>query len=142
MRHDDEIAARELVESWVRREEDNPQPDEPADWPEAAWLYLVRTHPDLRVFAAHCRSCPEAAVRVLATDEEWRVRNRVAMKRNLPKDLFEVFARDEHDGVRQSVASNAKAPLSIVEALSRDPAEHVARVAIYNLQERRRKAAK
>lgn len=117
----------------------------PDDWPLAVWQLLVQEYPDYRFWAAHQVHCPEPIVRRLAIDPDWRVRLRVAQKRNLPADLFPVFAADPDDSIRKAIAAHPKTPLALVEALAKDGEGEVSRVARYNLEIRpaavRRRAA-
>lgn len=114
----------------------------PNDWPLEVWHALAEDYPEHRYWAAHQVHCPEPIVRRLAADPQWRVRNRVAEKRNLAADLFPVLARDRDETVRRAIACNQKAPLELVEELTRDPVESVARVAAYNLEKRQSELAR
>jgi hypothetical protein len=134
--------ARGLIEAWIKEAWQDGALEYstlglPQDWPLEVWQVLVEEYPEHRYWAAHQVHCPEPIVRRLAEDEEWRVRARIAAKRNLPRDLFAVLARDSDEAVRRPIACNQKSPLELVEALTRDPVASVARVAVYNLEKRR-----
>ncbi len=108
----------------------------PVDWPLAVWQLLVQEYPDYRFWAAHQVHCPAPIVRRLAIDPDWRVRLRVAQKRNLPADLFPVFAADPDDSIRKAIAAHPKAPTALVEALAEDGEREVSRLARDNLEVR------
>lgn len=128
---------RAAVRRWLAETEDDPDPPAPAEWTLAHWHHLVDAHPDMRYWAAHKVHAPEEIVRRLAAEGDWRVRCRIARKRNLPPDLFPVFAADPDERLRRTIACNQKSPLELVEQLAEDPVESVARVAVYNLRARR-----
>lgn len=133
--------ARELIEAWIKEAWQDGALEYttmglPTDWPLAVWHVLIEEYPERRVWAAHQVHCPEPIVRQLSQDPEWRVRSRVAQKRNLPRDLFPVLAVDDDEAVRRQIACNQKSPIELVQALTRDPVESVARVAVYNLEKR------
>ena len=72
---------------WLEETADDPMPPPPAEWTLEHWHLLVSEHPGLRSWAAYWPSAPEEIVRRLAAEGDWRVRHRIAEKRNLPPDL-------------------------------------------------------
>jgi hypothetical protein len=86
---------QQVVQGWYEAEGGKDSPFIPSDWPQAYWSCLVDLYPDLRVWVAHQPYAPEAVIRSLADDADWRVRHRLAMKRNLPADLFSVMGQTE-----------------------------------------------
>ena len=127
---------QQLVQRWYETEGSNDSPCIPRDWPDEFWSILVSMYPDMQFWVSHQSYAPEAVIRSLASADDWRVRHRVAMKRNLPKDLFTVLAADPEPLVRMSVARNAKTPLAVLTQLADDPSGDVVRVASYSLEKR------
>lgn len=113
--------------------------DVPPDWPVEAWEYLLGIKSDLwdeenlHFWISHHTYAPEKIVRLLAQSPYWRVRSRIAQKRNLPEDLFKIMSEDGDEAVRSSIAQNKKTPATIVQSLINDPAETVRRVVQYRL---------
>lgn len=130
-------SVRANVRRWLEETDDDPHPVAPEDWTVEHWQLLVAEHPDMRYWVTFQTNAPEAIVRLLLTFDDWRVRTQIARRRNLPPDLFPVLAADPDTTLRQAIACNAKTPIELVEQLTEDPEEIVARVAIYNLRERR-----
>ncbi|HET9766139.1 MAG TPA: HEAT repeat domain-containing protein [Thermoanaerobaculia bacterium] len=124
------------MQRWYEAEGGEDSPFIPSDWPFSCWSCLVDLYPDLRYWVAHQPYAPEAVVRGLANDPDWRVRHRVAMKRNLPKDLFPVMAADPAPLVRMAVARNAKTPIELVTELAADANRDVAHLAANSLRQR------
>lgn len=129
---------QQVVQRWYEAEGGDDSPSIPADWPLVYWSCLVDMYPALRYWVAHQPYAPEAVIRRLAHDADWRVRHRLAMKRNLPRDLFPVMAADPEPLVRMSVARNAKTPIELVTQLAADPSRDVAHLAANTLTQRQR----
>lgn len=129
-------SSEQVVRRWSEAEGGKDSPFIPLDWPQAYWSCLVDLYPDFRVWVAHQPYAPEAVIRSLANDPDWRVRHRLAMKRNLPADLFSVMAADREPLVRMAVARNAKTPIELVAQLAADPQRDVARLAANSLTQR------
>jgi hypothetical protein len=129
------------VARWFAEESGKDFPLIPQEWPEAYWAHLVERYPTMRYWVAHQPYAPESVIRTLARTQEWVVRGRVAMKRNLPADLFSVMAADPDPHVRCAIAANAKAPLDLVTLLTGDLDPEVASVAAYNRNRRLQKSA-
>lgn len=66
-----------------------------------------------------------ARLRLLATDPNPKIRERVALDNHTPTDVFEALARDSDDGVRACVARNENTPCDVLRSLVTDPSETV-----------------
>ncbi|MCA0217576.1 MAG: hypothetical protein LCH43_09505 [Actinobacteria bacterium] len=66
-----------------------------------------------------------ARLRLLATDPNPKIRERVALDNHTPADVFEALARDSDDGVRACVARNENTPCDVLRSLVTDPSETV-----------------
>ena len=66
-----------------------------------------------------------ARLRLLATDPNQKIRERVALDNHTPTDVFEALARDSDDGVRACVARNENTPCDVLRSLVTDPSETV-----------------
>lgn len=119
----------EVVRRWFAAEGRRDQPSFPEDWSLEHWQRLARNHPTMRRWIAHMPRAPELVIRALARCEDWRVRHRVAMKRNLPVDLFALLAADPRALVRAAVAENPKVPAEVLAALAGDREVEVAAAA-------------
>jgi hypothetical protein len=64
-------------------------------------------------------------LRMLARDQNPKIRESVASSYNTPADLFETLATDPDDGVRSCVARNEAAPCDVLRALAQDRSETV-----------------
>lgn len=64
-------------------------------------------------------------LRLLATDEDPKIRQSVASSYHTPEDLFETLAGDADEGVRACVARNETAPCDVLRSLADDPSERV-----------------
>ena len=64
-------------------------------------------------------------LRLLATNDNPKIREAVASSYNTPADLFEKLASDPDAGVRACVARNEATPCDVLRALVDDPDEHV-----------------
>ncbi len=64
-------------------------------------------------------------LRLLASDENPKIRESVASSYHTPHDLFEVLARDDDEGVRCCVARNEATPCDVLRSLVADPSERV-----------------
>jgi hypothetical protein len=104
---------------------------EPAD--EAVWREVIHSYPDMRVWVAHNKAVPLEILRILAKDDDVRVRSMVARKRKLDKALFMDLAHDRDESVRHSVACNGKAPAEVLRYLSKDEHRFVAEAATRRL---------
>ncbi len=105
---------------------------EPAE--EAVWLDVIESYPEMRFWAAQNKTVPLSVLRMLARDEDSRVRSMVAMKRKLDEDSFVLLASDRDAGVRHHVACNPKTPIVVLQRLSQDPEPFVAVRALENLK--------
>ena len=64
-------------------------------------------------------------LRLLATDANPKIRERVALDAHTPEDVFLALARDANEEVRACVARNEAAPCDVLRALAHDPSERV-----------------
>ena len=101
----------------------------------SVWMDVIATRPDMRVWVAQNKTVPIGVLRVLADDEDWRVRSTVARKRKLPPELLEVLSRDPSEAVRLGVVWNRKVPEALLRSLAvGDQSEMVRRVASERLE--------
>lgn len=106
----------------------------PPEWPLEVWEYLLKVKNEkwdeesLHYWISHHTYIPDAIVRQLSRSPYWRVRSRIAEKRNLPADLFLILSKDNDEAVRSSIAKNKKAPLDIIKGMENDQAETVQRM--------------
>lgn len=66
-----------------------------------------------------------ARLRLLARDENPKIRERAALDHHLPAEDFELLARDPDPEVRACVARNEATPCDVLRALVNDPVERV-----------------
>jgi hypothetical protein len=66
-----------------------------------------------------------ARLRLLARDENSKIRERAALDAHLPDEDFAMLARDPDPDVRACVARNEATPCDVLRALADDPAERV-----------------
>ena len=64
-------------------------------------------------------------LRLLASNENPKIRESVASSYNTPEDLFETLAKDADEGVRACVARNEATPCDVLRSLVADPSERV-----------------
>jgi hypothetical protein len=64
-------------------------------------------------------------LRLLASDENPKIRESVASSYNTPEDLFETLAKDADEGVRACVARNEATPCDVLRSLVADPSVRV-----------------
>ena len=97
-----------------------------APLPDSVALEVIRRFPDMREWVAHSKSVSIEVLRVLATDDDSRVRYTVAMRRKLDLPLFEKLSRDPDEVVRSRVAYNRKCPAEVLTRMeAQDPSEWV-----------------
>lgn len=107
----------------------DPQDYERASREEASdsvWLEVVARYPGMREWVAHNKTVPVSILKMLASDDDERVRFQVAQKRKLTADLFDLLSRDPAQCVRERIAWNAKTPRLILSRLAADVDERVA----------------
>ena len=90
------------------------------------WLDVVSRYPDMKFWVAQNKTVPLIVLKVLARDEDARVRSLVAMKGSLSNELFLILSNDHDGSVRQRIAYNKKTPYDVLEFLSHDREELVA----------------
>lgn len=66
-----------------------------------------------------------ARLRLLARDENAKIRERAALDAHLPEEDFAMLARDPDPEVRACVARNESTPCEVLRVLADDPAERV-----------------
>jgi len=118
--------------------------DVPAEYHRAAhddaaidvWRDVIEQYPDMRFWVAQNKTVPVDGLRLLATDQDWKVRSMVAMKRKLPDDLCTLLALDSNDAVRQSIARHRNTPDGVLSVLAADSWPPVAEAAAREVQRR------
>lgn len=98
------------------------------DAPLDVWLEVIRDHPSMRFWVAQNKTVTLEILRILAADEDARVRAMTAAKRKLEPQLLAQLANDPDDAVRAAVARNRATPLEVLERLRDDPWEVVRKV--------------
>ena len=101
---------------------------------EAVWLNIIERYADMRVWVAQNKTVPLSILKLLATDEDERVRSMVAGKRKLDEETFALLAQDPNAGVRHRIACNAKTPPEVLRRLSRDEEQFVTAAALERLR--------
>jgi hypothetical protein len=134
------LAVIETVAEFIRLVESDSAADRRRSaWEEAAggvWLALIEKHPEMRFWVAHNRTLPVDAMRILAADEDWRVRARIAMKASCPGDVLDLLSSDPHDAVASTVAGHPGTPTEALQRLSRHPWVQVREKALQQLAQR------
>jgi hypothetical protein len=64
-------------------------------------------------------------LRILAADQNPKIRESAASSYHTPEDVFEVLARDPDAGVRGQVARNEATPCDVLRILAHDESEQV-----------------
>jgi chromatin segregation and condensation protein Rec8/ScpA/Scc1 (kleisin family) len=104
--------------------------------PVEVWIDVIENYPELRQWVAHNKTIPLEILECLVKNHP-EVNSFVADKRKLSPELFDILSRDENYLVRERIAINAKTPIHILERLSKDFAEDVAQAARYNLKNKK-----
>jgi len=104
------------------------------DAPLHVWHELVEAYPESRFWVAHNKSVPSEILRLLASDEDARIRAMVAMKRKLDEATQEILARDPDSGVRMSIARNERATERVLRSMLADPWDEIRKVVKDRLQ--------
>ncbi|HCT78361.1 MAG TPA: hypothetical protein DGG94_19715 [Micromonosporaceae bacterium] len=110
-----------------------------AAWEEAqssVWLTLIENHPEMRFWVAHNRTVPDDVLRKLASDLDWRVRDRIATKNACPSQILELLSHDENEAVASTVAGHPNTPTSALQGLERHPSGNVREKASRQLSKR------
>ena len=94
--------------------------------PESVWLDVIRKYPTKRKWVAHNKTAPVTVLRILAEDDDPRVRSVVAGVRRAGAEILWLLAKDTEISVRQAVVWNAKTPVDIIEFLTNDKCEAIA----------------
>ena len=98
------------------------------DAPLEVWLDIVENHRAMRFWVAQNKTVPQQVLRILASDEDARVRAMTASKRSIEPDLLSQLADDPDDAVRAAVARNRSTPRETLQRLREDPWEGVREV--------------
>lgn len=125
------MTIRDAAEFIRLRESSDPDEYRRAALEEASlevWLEIVNNHPEMRFWVAQNKTVPGQVLRILASDDDARVRSMTASKRSLALDLLNQLAEDQDDGVRAAVARNRSTPRETLERLREDPWEDVREV--------------
>ncbi|MDQ0586425.1 hypothetical protein [Variovorax paradoxus] len=100
------------------------------------WIDVIENYPELRQWVAHNKTVPLAILKYLVENHP-EANLFVADKRKLSPELFDILSKDENYLVRERIAINAKTPIHILENLSKDSIEDVAQAARYNLKNKK-----
>lgn len=100
------------------------------------WLTLIRDHPESHFWIAHNKTIPVEILRILAGNDDSRVRSMVAMKHKTTADILRQLATDGHDAIRASVAGHRNTPDDVLIALCSDPWDEIRKAARANLDRR------
>ncbi|MFI9547842.1 hypothetical protein ACIHAR_28615 [Streptomyces sp. NPDC052016] len=90
----------------------------------------------MRFWVAFNRTIPVEVIRILSADSDWRVRDKVASRKDTPGDILEVLSRDTHEAVLSSVAGNPRTPVAALRVLSRHPWNQIREKSLRQLQNR------
>lgn len=79
---------------------------------ERQWLKFIREHPNI----------PDEVLKILAQDEDWWIRLRVARReQDLPEDLLRILAQDKDRAIRLAVAGRKQSlPEDVLKTLAQD----------------------
>jgi hypothetical protein len=80
---------------------------------DAIWHEVIAEHPELKVWVVRNKTVPLSILRILATDNDPRVRREVAGKRKLDDALLAALCADRDEGVRRVVLTNPKCPAAL-----------------------------
>ena len=97
--------------------------------PLEIWLEVMKNYPDMKFWVAHNKTVPVEILKILATDDDVRVRAMVAQKRKLPERLQLKLAKDPDYSVRQSLVYNAKITKKTLDMLLQDPEQKIKKLA-------------
>lgn len=130
----------ETVDEFIRLvESDDPVDRRRAAWEGTnlgVWMTLITHHPEMHFWVAHNRTIPSEVMRELASDDDWRVRDRIATKNSCPSEILEILSHDSHDAVASAVAGHPNTPSSALRRLAEYPWSQVRNRAIQQLADR------
>jgi hypothetical protein len=106
-----------------------------ADAPEAVWREVIEKA-EMRFWVAHNRTVPVEVLRVLATDEDWRVRDRIASRRACPPEILTLLSKDGHEAVLSTIAGHPHTPTAVLERLANHPWSQITEKALRQLSQR------
>jgi hypothetical protein len=107
-----ELRASERQEDYLRAATDSAA--------HGVWLEVIHEFPEMKKWVAQNKTVTVEVLRLLASDNDPRVRHAVAMKNKLPHDLMVQLGRDPDASVRQRVAYNKNVRVEILEELAED----------------------
>ena len=102
---------------------------------DGVWEEVIASYPDMRFWVAQNKTVPLEILRILAKDDDPRVRDMVARKRKLSAELLETLANDSSDSVRMAVVRHPRASEVLLRRLLEDPWAEVRKVALSRLAE-------
>jgi|SRR5690554_2846122 len=94
--------------------------------PDELGMKIVESYPEHREAIASNKTISESIIRLLAVDEDPRVRGRIADKRATPADVQIALAQDPSHSVRAAIGRNPKVPREALEILLQDPVDWIA----------------
>ena len=92
---------------------------------EDVWFEVIRSFPTFKEWVVQNKTVPISVLRVLATDQDTKVRFFVAMKNKCDEEILQQLSSDPDEAVRVRVVWNRKASPSILEKLANDSSELV-----------------
>jgi hypothetical protein len=103
--------------------------------PIEVWNELIEKYPESRFSVAHNKTLPLEILRVLASDQDTRVRAMVAMRRKLDEPTQRLLAQDPDAGVRMCMARNKRATTVVLNLMLADPWDKIREVARERLRD-------
>ena len=89
------------------------------------WLEVIEKYPHKREWVAHNKTVPHEILKILADDQDSKVRWMVATRRSAGEEILEKLAEDVNEGVRERVLYNPKVTKKILQKLIHDPWEDI-----------------
>lgn len=93
------------------------------------WLVVLRTSPNVQLTAAGIRTLHAEVLDLLARASQFRVRVRVASRRDLDEVLLRLLSADRHEAVRLAIAKHRRCPPEVLATLAGDSAPDVSEAA-------------
>lgn len=106
-------------------EENSPRAVGEAAVCDEVWFEVIRSYPTFKEWVVQNKTIPTSVLRILAADQDAKVRFAVAMKNRCDEEILERLSRDPDEAVRARVAWNRKTPRLVLNRLSADPSELV-----------------
>lgn len=111
-------SANEFVQLSVRN---SPRAIGEAAVSDKVWFEVIRHYPAFKEWVVQNKTVPISVLRILATDQDSKVRYFVAMKNKCDEEILERLSSDPDESVRVRVAWNRKATADILNKLANDP---------------------